>query len=57
MCGDWNLVLDYDIDAKGYVHENNPNARNTVLQMMESLELSNVWRANNQGMARKCDIF
>ena len=53
MYGDFNLRVDYDLFyTKGYMHENNPNARNTVLLMMESLELSDVWRVNNHDNRR-----
>ena len=37
ICGDWNLVLDYSIDTKGYKTQNNPKARKQVLQMMEEI--------------------
>ena len=47
ICGDFNLVMDYSLDTKGYQHQNNPKARDSVLQMMESLELFDVWRARN----------
>ena len=47
ICGDFNLVMDYTMDTKGYQHQNNPKARDAVLQMMETLELFDVWRDRN----------
>ena len=31
MCGDWNLVINPDLDTNNYLHINNPRARNEVL--------------------------
>ena len=31
MCGDWNLVINPDLDINNYLHINNPRARNEVL--------------------------
>ena len=31
MCGDWNLVINPDLDTNNYLHINNPRARNKVL--------------------------
>ena len=47
LCGDWNLVQDYDLDTVGYLHHNNPNAREKVLSMKEELELIDPWRGQN----------
>ena len=47
MCGDWNLVMNYDLDTKGYLHHNNPKAREYVLNMIDSLELYEIWRIEN----------
>ncbi len=52
ICGDWNVVLDYEIDTKGYLHQNNPRAREAVMQMMESLELYDVWRDQNENQKK-----
>ena len=30
-CGDWNLVINPDLDTNNYLHINNPRARNEVL--------------------------
>ena len=52
LCGDWNIVMDYNIDMKGYLHLNNPKARESLLQMMESLELYDVWRERNEDIQK-----
>ena len=31
MCGDWNSVINPDLDTNNYLHINNPRARNKVL--------------------------
>ena len=31
MCGDWNLVINTDLDTNNYLHINNPQARNEIL--------------------------
>ena len=42
--GDWNLLLDPQIDGINYKNINNPNARMKVLQMITELNLYDVWR-------------
>ena len=44
ICGDFNLVLDPQIDTYNYKHKNNPNARLTVLHMMSELDLIDIFR-------------
>ena len=36
ICGDWNLVLDPDLDCYIYLYVNNPKVRNNLLKIMES---------------------
>ena len=45
--GDWNLLLNPQIDGLNYKHINNPNARNKVLKMITELNLYDVWREEN----------
>ena len=45
--GDFNLLLDPQIDGINYKHINNPNARLKVLQIMSELNLYDVWRDEN----------
>lgn len=35
MCGDWNLVLNPDVDTQNYLHINNPKARQVVLNLIK----------------------
>ena len=35
VCGDWNLVLDTEIDTENYRQVNNPRARKEVLKLIE----------------------
>ena len=48
VCGDWNLVLDYEQDTKGYLHKNNPQSREKVLEITEKFDLRDIWRVNNE---------
>ena len=46
-CGDWNLVLEFKKDTYAYIRENNINAKNEVMKMIQSLDLIDIWRARN----------
>ena len=35
ICGDWNLVLDTDLDYNNYLHFNNPRARKEILDYIK----------------------
>ena len=45
--GDWNMVLNQNLDTKNYLHENNKNAKNEVKSKMEYFSLIDVWRELN----------
>lgn len=47
LCGDWNFVMDPDIDYENYVHVNNPRARQVVLNYMEENNILDIWRIMN----------
>ena len=47
ICGDWNLVLDFNIDTYNYVCENNVNSRKAVEEIMSILDLTDTWRSSN----------
>ena len=47
ICSDWNMVLDYNKDTHGYMRENNLRARKEVQSMIYTLELVDIWWANN----------
>ena len=44
ICGDFNLVLDPNKDSYNYININNPNARRKVLEVMNSLDLIDIYR-------------
>ena len=46
MCGDWNSVLDPDLDYNNYLHVNNPKARKVILDYIEEENLLDVWRVS-----------
>ena len=47
ICGDWNLVLDPDMDTKNYRHINNPNARQEVLKFIDEDQYIDIFRFIN----------
>ena len=46
-CGDWNLVLNSDLDTVDYKNINNPRARNTVINIIDENGYVDVWRVLN----------
>ena len=44
MGGDWNLVIDPDRDYYNYKHVNNPTARQQLLEILDTMQLVDVWR-------------
>ena len=44
LCGDWNLVLNPDLDTNNYLHINNPRARQEVLNIIEEDEFLDTYR-------------
>ena len=44
LCGDWNVVLNYHNDSINYLKESNPNAQKSVLELMDTFELGDVYR-------------
>ena len=44
ICGDFNLVLNPDLDSCNYKHINNPRARQIVLNMMVDCDLCDLYR-------------
>ena len=50
--GDWNLVLNPNLDYMNYRHINNPKSQETVLEIKDYLELSDVWREINPELLR-----
>ena len=47
VVGDWNVVQNYDKDTFNYQSENNPRAQIKVHQMMNDLDLVDIWRVQH----------
>ena len=47
LAGDWNLVLEPQIDSCEYININNPRSRDIVLEMITDLQLVDCWRDQN----------
>ena len=43
LCGDWNMVLNYHNDTINYLKENNPNAQKSVLELIDTFEMDDVY--------------
>ena len=50
--GDFNLVLDPEIDAKNYLNVNNPQARQELIKQMGIFNLVDIWRELNPGVKK-----
>ena len=47
ICGDWNLIIDPDLDCENYKHINNPKAREVVKEFLEDLDYMDAYRLIN----------
>lgn len=52
LCGDFNLVLNKNLDTMNYLHLNNPNSRQEVLNLMDNFNLKDIYRSNNAELKR-----
>ena len=52
IAGDWNVVQDYRVDTVNYIGENNPKSKLEIHQMINSMDLVDVWRDKNPGVMR-----
>jgi exonuclease III len=52
VVGDWNVVQNYDKDIINYYSENNPRAQVKVHQMMNDLDLVDIWRVQHTSEKR-----
>ena len=48
MCGDWNFVLNPDMDYENYMHINNPRSRKIMLDFLEENNILDIWRIMNE---------
>ena len=44
LTGDWNLVLNPELDSQNYKHINDPKCREKVIDMTNELSLVDIWR-------------
>lgn len=42
--GDWNLTLCQNLDTYNYLHGNTPRSKESVVKLIESHDLVDVWR-------------
>ena len=52
MCGDMNMVQDYDLDCLNYVTRNNPKNREALLGIQDGFRLVDPWRIHNENLHR-----
>ena len=52
ICGDFNLVLNPDIDYYNYKNVNNPNARQKVIELIEDNDYVDVYRQSHPDTLR-----
>ena len=52
VCGDFNLVLNPKIDCSNYVGINNPNARQTLIETLNTYNLKDAFRYFNPDTSR-----
>ena len=52
LVGDWNLVIDPQMDTKFYGNVGNPRARNVVINALENESLIDVWREQHPNTSR-----
>ena len=48
IVGDWNVLLNPELDGHNYKHLNNPQARQQILYLISELNLYDAWREENQ---------
>ena len=52
VVGDWNVVQNYDKDTFNYQSENNPRTQIKVHQIMNDLDLVDIWRVQQSSQKR-----
>ena len=52
ICGDWNLIVDLEVDCENYKHVNNPKARADVKNLLDELEFIDAYRLINEEKKR-----
>ena len=46
ICGDWNMIIDPDLDCDNYKHINNPRARSVVREWLDLFDFIDAYRLN-----------
>ena len=46
ICGDWNMIIDPDLDCENYKHINNPRARSVVREWLDLFDFIDAYRLN-----------
>ena len=52
LVGDWNLVMNYEMDTLNYKKKNNVKAREKLLTFIEKLNLIDIWRHTHENTKR-----
>ena len=52
ICGDWNFILDPEMDSFNYLHVNNPRARRFVLNLIDDDNFKDPWRIMNENLGK-----
>lgn len=52
MGGDFNTVMNKNLNTMNYKKLDNPNARSKLINQMESLDLSDIFRCANRQLKR-----
>ena len=50
ICGDWNFILDTEMDSFTFLHVNNPRARRFVLNLIDDDNFKDPWRIMNENL-------
>lgn len=52
MCGDWNVVQDYQLDCFNYLRENNPKNKIEIEKIKSKFNLVDPWRIKNPNVRK-----
>ena len=48
FCGDWNLILNPELDSENNKHINNPRARDEIIKIIDENGYIDAWRVQNE---------
>ena len=52
ICGDWNFILDPEMDSFNYLHINNPRARRVIFNLIDDEAFKDPWRIMNENLRK-----